>query len=563
MSELTQRFKAKYPAYRSWDDAELERRVLAKYPQYAPLARESYLSESVPRFGKNLLTSTGNLIKDTAGSLVNVLNPDMEQNTLANLGKAGVGAAELFIPGEQGQEKYARAIGDFYKQRYGSIDNIKKTLYEDPAGALADISTVLTGGAGALKGAASLGKAGKLAKVANVVGRAGELSDPLRGITKGVSKIAGNKFKDLVKKMGRKIEASGEKAVTAGLGNPVTQSKLEQKFGIKPSEFINKYNLYDRDPTRAAEIPSQIMDRYNELALKSGKQTDLGTIISSIDNEISNLTSGANKYADANISAANELMRRKQQLLEMVGATDSQTPLMANIADITQYRRTLDKDIPQSMFNLDAKGSGTAQGAKTMRNYLRDAINSSDPEIAQLGREYGFSKGMSKVYADAAKRGSNRQLLSLPKLGSMGIGSYLAGAPGIVGGYLLEQMANSPKTAELSSKAQMNVGRALQSAQMPKIPNVAPAYNAARGARMINNSQQEQSKTLPTQTSRMGVQSQPQYQQPQKMNISQSPQTYVKPTQMVTPQPRLKKLPNLYKGSSFGAAKTVKRGSFY
>jgi len=60
----------------------------------------------------------------------------------------------------------ARAMGGMYKDRYGSYEGIKRTFAEDPVGAAADLSTLLTGGGaaatklGATQTGAALTKAG-------------------------------------------------------------------------------------------------------------------------------------------------------------------------------------------------------------------------------------------------------------------------------------------------------------------------------------------------------------------------------------------------------------------
>jgi hypothetical protein len=45
----------------------------------------------------------------------------------------------------------ASAVGGHYAQRYGSVEGLKKTLYEDPVGAAGDISALLSMGAGAVR----------------------------------------------------------------------------------------------------------------------------------------------------------------------------------------------------------------------------------------------------------------------------------------------------------------------------------------------------------------------------------------------------------------------------
>lgn len=82
----------------------------------------------------------------------------------------------------------ANQVGEFYKSRYGSVENAKRTFADDPAGFLADAATVLTGAGGALRAAPrAMGRTG------GVVSRAGELTqkaadiiDPLSVAVKGV-----------------------------------------------------------------------------------------------------------------------------------------------------------------------------------------------------------------------------------------------------------------------------------------------------------------------------------------------------------------------------------------
>ena len=89
------------------------------------------------------------------------------------LGKMGVTDADPAM---------ANRVGEFYKDRYGGIENAKRTFADDPAGFLADAATILTGAGGALRavpqaGVKSAGKA--VQKAANIV-------DPLSVATKAV-----------------------------------------------------------------------------------------------------------------------------------------------------------------------------------------------------------------------------------------------------------------------------------------------------------------------------------------------------------------------------------------
>ena len=74
------------------------------------------------------------------------LHPVQTAKSLKDLGSSVI---NLIRPGEQGNEQLAKEVGNFFVQRYGSLDNIKKTFATDPVGMLSDVSIILTGGAGA------------------------------------------------------------------------------------------------------------------------------------------------------------------------------------------------------------------------------------------------------------------------------------------------------------------------------------------------------------------------------------------------------------------------------
>ena len=78
------------------------------------------------------------------------------------LGKVLIGAAQLAIPGDQGYEEHAEAVGQAMKERYGGWKEIKHTMARDPVGFVADASMILTGGGSALGNLP--GKAGNIAQ---------------------------------------------------------------------------------------------------------------------------------------------------------------------------------------------------------------------------------------------------------------------------------------------------------------------------------------------------------------------------------------------------------------
>lgn len=153
----------------------------------AAIVRGEPQPKSVKGFLGNVASSGGKFVGDIASALTSPVE------TGKGLFRLAKGTAQLAIPGEQGDEAVPRALGQHYKERYGGLSNIGETLYNDPVGALADVSTVL-GGVGAplkLAGAASkikgLQAAGKAAQVA------GDLTNPIRAVTAPM-KLAGREL---------------------------------------------------------------------------------------------------------------------------------------------------------------------------------------------------------------------------------------------------------------------------------------------------------------------------------------------------------------------------------
>jgi hypothetical protein len=124
--------------------------------------------------------------------------------TIKTIGDIGAGALRSAVPtsvrdfidrfdadpaSTQRAMDVANAVGGMYKERYGSLEGIKRTLAEDPVGAAGDLSTLLTGGAGATRIAA--GAAGRaaprvaapLAQAAGALETAATATNPLSAVT--------------------------------------------------------------------------------------------------------------------------------------------------------------------------------------------------------------------------------------------------------------------------------------------------------------------------------------------------------------------------------------------
>jgi hypothetical protein len=126
-------------------------------PEAIPAPRRQYAAAEVP--GAAISNVPASAKKFATGIYEAVTNP---LDTLGAVADLGSGALRLAVPEQvrnffdqydsqpQSTERatqLARAAGGMLADRYGSWESIKRTVAEDPVGAAADLSTILSGGA--------------------------------------------------------------------------------------------------------------------------------------------------------------------------------------------------------------------------------------------------------------------------------------------------------------------------------------------------------------------------------------------------------------------------------
>src|SRR5210317_1332564 len=128
---------------------------------------------TLSRAAQNIIPSTLQLGKDIIQPLI---APVEFLKSTYSLGK---GIIELTIPGEQPDEKTAKAVGEYLANRYGGMENIRDTFAEDPAGILADAAMLLRGGGALATKVPGLTQAGQ------VISEVGKKIDPVEYIYQG------------------------------------------------------------------------------------------------------------------------------------------------------------------------------------------------------------------------------------------------------------------------------------------------------------------------------------------------------------------------------------------
>lgn len=223
----------------------------------------SQLGQTLYKAAPNVPKSAGKFMHDLVQPIIHPID------TATGLKNLGLGILQKVAPMDSGLQqllkdrdytKYADAAGQYLLDRYGSPENIRKTLIEDPVGIAADLSLVLTGG-GSLAARAP-GVVGRAAEAAATVGRA---IDPIVGTGKAI-KGAGTLAT-------RGIEALG---THTGAGSLSTAAKAGREGGEAGRIFEG--NLRGTLPME--DVVKSARDSVREIKKERGLeyQTDLAMI---------------------------------------------------------------------------------------------------------------------------------------------------------------------------------------------------------------------------------------------------------------------------------------------
>jgi hypothetical protein len=156
--------------------------------------------------------------------------------------------------------KTANAVGGIYTDRYGDWEKIKRTMAEDPIGAISDLSLLFSGGAGA---ASKVG----MAKTAGALTTAASATNPINALTKPVEMYA--KSKNAMLQTQKEINAVRDANVLAAqregfvvtpgsltpTGANVVKERIAGKTHLEQLASIKNQQMADKVARRAVGLP--------------------------------------------------------------------------------------------------------------------------------------------------------------------------------------------------------------------------------------------------------------------------------------------------------------------
>lgn len=408
-------------------------------------------------FGENVGKSAFNVLENTATGLVNVLNPNLDKNTIVNLGRLAESVIEAVLPGEQVNEQLAQQLGQYFANRYGSLDKFQNTFYNDPVGVLDDVSIFLTAGGGAISKVGKLSGMSKLASTGSKIARFGTNIDPLIGSAKlagkGISKVGGIAGKPL-NLFQKTLSSEAKYAPTRGLGkNRLTENLLNQikKTGMSTDEFFDKYKLWNRDIDEVEKVLSNVLKEYKNVAYNSGQEFNVSDLVKKFDDEIERLKPMAQQSDSARLQLET-IMSKKQAFLNSL-VKDGAVKLNQNIGKIAESKSYVGQDIPDSMWNMGAVSRGRALGAKKTYGLYKGFLDTNtEGKTAKLGATISSLENYKDLLKKAEAGKSGNKQISFQKLIAPTAGGIAGGFLGAAGGFAAQQLANSPTGLKAYSK---------------------------------------------------------------------------------------------------------------
>jgi len=341
-------------------------------PDFEELIKEI---EKEPRSVGGFISNVGTSGINFADSIYQLLRHPID--TAKGVGKLAVGLGEKAIspiltdpdnPTETEGTQMVDALFKHMSDRFGGIENLKKTAYEDPIGLAADFSGLISGGGSLISRSASLSKVG------SVVSKVGTYSDPIQLAVRGTGQV--------LRGAGR---VTGE---TVGLGTAARQA-----FAKHSADFTNAL----RGKTKEKDILETAKNAYSAVAKqrKIDYESGLGTLAGEVD-KVPSQRALADSFGKHKISIRVSMPATDEA--SIVGGIKIKTVKLTDPEDIFNF--IVEKKLPGGM-ELPAKAS--------IRPYFKDSsIRHSGSDMSRVNDVFNDMldwKSMDAKDADRLRQG--------------------------------------------------------------------------------------------------------------------------------------------------------------
>ncbi|MBT8146488.1 MAG: hypothetical protein KJN90_06505 [Gammaproteobacteria bacterium] len=395
-------------AARASGDAELEAALMEKLqPQSAPTANPNAplqhdfeameMFKNIPgdaaAVGEQILQMVSSPI-DTAEGLWNVTS----------------GFAQKLWPGDQDNEKYANAMMDDIANKYGGIEEFQRQLQNHPVETALDVSSLLTGGAGAARMAGVKG-AKAVQSAVDLPGAA------VRGTRAGWAKMRGADKPRELWESAIKPSTVMDYRDRAKVADTALRERLMPTKGGMAKLRRTKEVVYGKvldlieeaDATGRKFTPGELSNEVRKLQAEWKKSSSPGSA-----GNVASLRKFMNKW-DL------DLKRQKKR-----GERDS---LEFTPSEVQQIKQDLYKEINYDKLNqkgvraVEETQAALARGAK-------NRLEEMSPELAATNRRWGDLADLEPILERAQGRISNRDVMGIGVGVNTAGGGAFGGMPG-------------------------------------------------------------------------------------------------------------------------------------
>lgn len=369
--------------------------------------------------------SVGSIVKGAGGKLAEtaIENTDIGQALLRKINESRIARnieplktdENGMLQGEKTEDMQAvEQVGKFFSDRYGNLDKFKETAIEDPAGVLADLATVISGGAGVASKVGQISKVGEISNIGTQLSKVSQAIEPINAITKtakGVKNIAGKTtagkiVSDIIPTSSDVQRSQVVKALDLTQGDLATIGK---KTGNDVTDFIVSKGLIRESPELVAQSLNDLRKTTKKL---KGEEVSKVKSTYTLD-KVPKVQQGLNTILDGvdNVAGLEDVTNKIKTLLKKDTFT---------LEDIQNAQYLIDENSNIYSKIGDVKSSSTARGLdkirKDIKTFIEDEVTKAtngQTSIKQLNNDIQTSFAIEDAINTRATRNLTRQKISL------------------------------------------------------------------------------------------------------------------------------------------------------
>lgn len=372
---------------------------------YNAVASPVETAKAVGGLARSGLANAGQMLQDALPTPVVSGMNRLENLVTGRDLPVGEDAKSYRLPNQEAGEDFVGFLDD----RYGSLDALKTTAMEDPAGMLLDLSGLLTGG-----GSTAARMGGTVGKIGQSVQKAGQMLDPITGTVK--APVAALEYAT-GKPISNMLYESAMKPSTTL--SPEQRKKLVEdgmRFNAKPTP-----KSVERLEAQKQQVFKEISD-IEDSAKLYGNLVDPQDLFKYVDDVRTEYAPPILNSSEA-LKAIDNVVEQQLESIFLNGGLD------LTVQDLARIKRKIYEQVSyDKRFGANKIDKPSEKTMKAIARAAKEAIEEVLPSV----KEY------NKLYGDIVEVQKNLQLPATNRIGNrdmMGIGAPIkTGAGGAIGG---------------------------------------------------------------------------------------------------------------------------------